>query len=189
MAKGKREAFVSVDIEADGPIPGEFSMSSFGAVLVDAPEQTYYRELRPISEKWDPRAAAVAGLDREKLIAEGAAPEDAMRDFAAWLDEVCATRRPVLVAFNASFDWMWMHWYFVKYLGRDPFGISGLDIKAYAMGALARERWSETTKRELMKDRRLHTDLPHTHHALDDAREQADLFAKLLAIAATRPRG
>jgi DNA polymerase III epsilon subunit-like protein len=186
LAKGKREAFVSVDIEADGPIPGEHSMSAIGAVLVDEPQHTFYRELRPISEKWDPRAAAVAGLDRDKLIAEGTEAAVAMQDFASWLDEVCGTRRPVLVAFNASFDWMWVHWYFVKFLGRDPFGISGLDIKAYAMGALGREKWSETTKKELMRDRRLRTDLPHTHHALDDAREQAELFAKVRAI--TRPR-
>ncbi len=162
-------------------------MSSFGAVVVDAPGRTFYRELRPISARFDPRAAAVSGLDRAQLIESGADPAEAMREFAEWLDEVCGTRRPVFVAFNATFDWMWMHWYFIKYLGRDPFGISGLDVKAYAMGALGYARWGQTVKRELARDARLRTGLPHTHHALDDAREQAALFAKLVALRATLP--
>jgi len=72
-----------------------------------------------------------------------------------------------------------VHWYFLHFLGRDPFGIAGLDIKAYYMGALGKQRWSETTKRHL--EPRFRSDRPHTHHALDDALEQAEVFSKLRA--------
>src|SRR6266436_4496570 len=36
------EAYISVDIEAAGPVPGEYSMLSLGACLVDSPEITFY---------------------------------------------------------------------------------------------------------------------------------------------------
>ncbi len=40
-------AYVMVDVEADGPIPGDYSMVCFGAVLVkDSPDQTFYGRLR-----------------------------------------------------------------------------------------------------------------------------------------------
>ena len=48
-------SWIMVDIEADGPIPGDYSMVSFGAVVVEPGlERTFYGELRPISEKFVP---------------------------------------------------------------------------------------------------------------------------------------
>jgi hypothetical protein len=43
--------YVMVDVEADGPIPGDYSMICFGAVIV-APElkRSFYGRLKPISE-------------------------------------------------------------------------------------------------------------------------------------------
>ena len=180
----KEDVFVSVDTEADGPIPGDYSMISFGAVVVGAPERTFYRELQPISERFDPEALAVSGLDRAALARDGAAPETAMRELAAWLSEVSPQRRPVFVGFNAAFDWMFVHWYFLHFLGKNPFGISGLDIKAYYMGALGKKTWADTSKRNLEK--RFLGSAPHTHHALDDAREQAEVFQKIRAYAEGR---
>ena len=34
----KKEVFISVDIEASGPIPGEYDLLSIGMCLVDQPE-------------------------------------------------------------------------------------------------------------------------------------------------------
>ena len=175
------DCYFSVDIEADGPIPGDYSMSSFGCVVVDKPELTFYRELRPISAKFDPEAVAVAGLDRARLAKEGADPATAMREFAEWIAASAAGARPVFVGFNATFDWSFTHWYFIHFLGADPFGIAGLDIKAYYMGALGKSRWAETTKRHI--EPRFRSNHPHTHHALDDAKEQAEVFANIRAFA------
>ena len=52
-----------VDIEADGPIPGDYSMICFGAVVVEPSlSRTFYRQLRPISDCWIPEALAVSGF-------------------------------------------------------------------------------------------------------------------------------
>ena len=55
-------SYIMTDIESDGPIPGDFSMISFGAVLVDQQlDKTFYGKLKPISEKFIPEALAVSG--------------------------------------------------------------------------------------------------------------------------------
>ena len=42
--------YVMVDVEADGPIPGDYSMVCFGAVIVEPGfERTFYGRLKPIS--------------------------------------------------------------------------------------------------------------------------------------------
>ena len=109
------------------------------------------------------------------LAEKGIAPATAMADFEQWLKEVSVQRRPVFVAFNATFDWMFTAYYFHRFLGRNPFGISGLDIKAYYMGKFGTS-WRQTAKRNI--DPRFLSDRPH--NALDDAIEQAELFMKIL---------
>jgi len=62
--------YVSVDIEADGPIPGDYSMISFGAVVVEpALDRTFSGRCKPISEQWVPEALAVSGHTREATLA------------------------------------------------------------------------------------------------------------------------
>ena len=184
------DVYVSADVEADGPIPGPYSMLSFGFAVagtydgtrfrrVDPTNDTFYRELRPIAVEFDPAALAVSGLDRDALARDGARPEDAMTDAAEWVDRVAAGRRPVLVAWPLSFDWMWLYWYFVRF-GRhgSPFGVQrALDTKTlYALKS--RSRIDESTKSSVPDS--LRSSRPHTHNALDDAVEQADLFANLV---------
>lgn len=55
--------YIMVDIEADGPIPGDYSMICFGAIIVE-PElsRTFYGKLKPISEAFIPDALAVSGF-------------------------------------------------------------------------------------------------------------------------------
>jgi len=43
-----------VDIEANGPIPGDYSMTSLGAVIVDEKlDKTFKVNIKPISKKID----------------------------------------------------------------------------------------------------------------------------------------
>ncbi len=59
-------SYVIVDVESDGPIPAEFSMVCFGAVIFDdLLDKTFYGRTRPISERFDPEALAVSGFSRE----------------------------------------------------------------------------------------------------------------------------
>ena len=88
--------------------------------------------------------------------------------------------RPVLVAYPLSFDWSFLHWYFVAFAGPegDPFGHSrALDVKTLAALRVGLPI-SRTSKSRL--PRSLLSQRPHTHHALADAIEQADLFANLM---------
>lgn len=173
----KSEIYISVDIEASGPIPGEFSLLSIGACVVNQTSQTFYAELKPLNKNFIKQAMEVNHLSLEKLKVEGEAPAQAMARFSQWIKAVSGENRPVFVGFNATFDWSFTHWYFIKFLGRDPFGISGLDIKAYFM-AKHHLSWRETIKKKV---RSLYPPkTAHTHNALDDAQEQAEIFAQML---------
>ena len=171
------EAYISVDIETAGPIPGEYSMLSLGACLVDAPEVTFYMELKPINDRFISAALRVSGLTLEHLTTIGRDPGEAMRVFGDWVRVVATNRIPVFVGFNASFDWSFVNWYFHLFLGDNPFGIGAVDIKSYYMG-LSGCQWKETTSSQL--PHRFRPSHRQTHNALDDAIAQAEIFKKLL---------
>ncbi len=44
-----REHYISLDIETSGPIPGEFSMLSLGASVVDDDDKTFLVQLKPLN--------------------------------------------------------------------------------------------------------------------------------------------
>jgi ribonuclease T len=175
----KREVFVSVDIEAAGPIPGEFSLLSIGACQVDEPERTFACELQPINMNADAKALEVGGFSLQALARTGLAPEAAMASFERWLlGQLEPENMLVFVGLNAPFDWSFINYYFHRFLGRNPFGFTALDIKAYYMGATGCS-WAETTSNRIasvFKPAR-HGD----HNALHDAQYQAELFRLIRA--------
>ncbi|GGQ72158.1 MULTISPECIES: 3'-5' exonuclease [Streptomyces] len=186
----KPSLYISVDIEADGPIPGPYSLLSLGAAVAgrhdaggftaaDPARRTFYRELRPISDDFVPEALAVSGLDRERLAVEGLPPEQALTQFTRWVREVSEDAQPVMCGYPASYDWTFLYWYLVRFTGASPFGHSGcLDMKtlyAARAGVPLRSVAKRTMPARLLPRR------PHTHHALDDAVEQAELLANLMA--------
>lgn len=177
MQELKQEKFISVDIEASGPIPGEYSMFSIGACVVGEPYKNFYVKLKPLNNNFIQRAIEISGLSMKELEQEGMNPKEAMWKFRDWIEKVSGDARPIFVAFNATFDWMFCHWYFMKFLGRDSFGISGLDIKAYYMGMQDCD-WNETIKKKIKLN--FPSKAKHTHNALEDAVEQAELFEKML---------
>jgi len=172
------EVYICVDVETAGPNPGDYSLLSIGACTIAVPEATFYIELKPINEQVTPEAARVHQLSMPRLEAEGVKPKQAMAQFDTWLkDQAGHSQQPVLVAFNAPFDWMFINYYFFHYLGYNPFGHAALDIKALYMG-LTGVAWSQTSWRFID---------PHyvevkglVHHALQDALDQSKLFKKLL---------
>lgn len=140
----RQEVFISVDVETSGPIPGEFSMLSIGACAVDAQEQTFECTLQPISDRADPEALKVSGLSLETLARTGLPPIAAMERFESWAAALAGHGGDlVFVGFNAPFDWSFVNYYFHRFLGRNPFGFTAIDIKAYYMGAFG-ATWRET---------------------------------------------
>jgi len=172
------ETFISVDVETAGPIPGQFALLSIGACLVEDPSTTFYVELHPDRAEVSSEAMAVHGLSLEALKISATAPAQAMQAFADWVKWVSPEgSRPVFVAFNAPFDWMFIHDYFYRYLGENPFGHSALDIKAYFMGQTG-AAWGQTSLNHIasrfMEERHL------SHNALMDAQDQAEIFRLIL---------
>jgi DNA polymerase III epsilon subunit-like protein len=178
------EGYVSVDVETAGPNPGHYSLLSIGACLVRDPKRTFYVELQPVNDNALPEAMAISGLSLKQLAESGLPPAEAMARFEAWLkNEIPPDQEPIFVAFNAPFDWMFVNDYFHRFLGRSPFGYTALDIKAFYMGLIG-VPWSETTMHHVAARYLDHRQL--THHALRDAQDQAELFQRMLAEAATK---
>lgn len=170
----KREVFISVDVETSGPIPGEYSLLTIGAVNVDDEGQTFECGLKPLNRNADPKAMEVTGLSLEELDRTGLSPSEAMLRFGAWLNSLLLEGDvPVFVGLNAPFDWSFVNYYFHRFAGANPFGFAALDIKAYYMGAMGCS-WNETRSSRMTAT--LQPTSKGTHNALDDALHQAQLF-------------
>lgn len=156
-------AYIMVDIESDGPIPGDFSMISFGAVLVD--EQlgnTFYGKLKPISENFIQEALAVSGHSREEVL-NFDEPQKVMQEFADWIKLVCKDQ-PIFISDNNGFDWMFICWYFHHFIGKNPFGFSSQNLGSLYKGL---EKDMSKNFKHLRKTK-------HTHHPVDDAKGNAE---------------
>lgn len=167
-------AYIMVDVESDGPIPGDYSMISFGAALVNDPlDQTFYGQLKPISEKFIPEALAVSGFSREDTLSFGD-PVKIMTDFADWIGKVCSDR-PIFISDNNGFDWMFVCWYFHHFLGANPFGHSSQNLGSLYKGI---EKDTFMNFKHLRKTK-------HTHHPVDDAKGNAEallIFKKEMGL-------
>ena len=80
-----KEIFISVDIEASGPVPGTYSMLALGASVVAKSGQHFYAELRPISSASVGAAMGVIGKSLEDFRQAGREPVDIMSEFGAWI--------------------------------------------------------------------------------------------------------
>jgi len=170
----KREIFISVDIETSGPIVGEHSMLTVGACLAHRPEISFSVMLKPTSGKSVAKALEVTGLTLAQAEKDGLAPNEAMSSFAAWVAENAPEdSMPVFVGLNAPFDWGFVNYYFLKYLGANPFGFTALDIKALFMGVTGCS-WYDTRSSAI--DKVVNPSQKGDHDALHDARYQAELF-------------
>jgi hypothetical protein len=152
-----------VDIESDGPIPGDYSMISFGAVLVDENlDKTFYGKLKPISEKWIPDALAVSGHSRNETL-EFDEPKIVMEKFAEWIKQN-SKGQAVFISDNNGFDWMFICWYFHHFLDKNPFGHSSQNLGSLYKGLV------KDTFRNFKHLRKTN----HTHHPVDDAKGNAE---------------
>lgn len=206
------ELYISVDIEADGPYPGDYSMTSLGAVAAGiqqpggtlirldptAPENRFYGELQPISDNWVPEAAKVAlytgfGSEEQASDVDGTAvraytlqngrdPHEVMTQFSEQVEEWkqrFQVKAVIAAAFPLGFDWMFMYWYLMKFSKHgSPFGHGRhLDIKTL-FAEKSENLFSRAGKHTMPAH--LHSTLPHTHLAVDDAAGQGELLMNIL---------
>ncbi len=155
-------AIIMVDIESDGPIPGDYSMISFGAIVVDSTlEKSFYGQLKPISEKWIPEALAVSGFSREETQTFDD-PKEVMQSFLQWLQKL--EGRPQFFSDNNGFDWQFINWYFHHFLGENPFGFSSTNLGSLYKGMA----------KDCFKNFKYLRKTEHTHNPVDDARGNAE---------------
>jgi len=192
------DIYFSADVETDGPIPGPYSILSFALVYAgsfdgyrfERPTSydcTFYRELKPISDSFEPEALRVNGLDREKLCREGLSPQRAMTEASAWVKKIAQAGDAVLVAYPLCFDWTWLYWYFIQFSADgSPFGYSRcFDIKT-AISVKSAIPITEAGRQKVSP--KLRSTRAHTHHAVDDAIEQAEIFANTFQWEGVRVR-
>lgn len=161
-------SYIMVDVESDGPIPGDYSMISFGALIVEPSlTKTFYAQLKPISDKWIPEALQISGFTREETLAFEE-PQAVMERFAAWI-EAESSGRPFFIADNNGFDWQFINWYFHHFCGNNPFGHTSSNLGSLYKG-LVKDTF--VNFKHLRKT-------AHTHNALEDARGNAEALLQL----------
>ena len=160
--------YIMVDVEADGPIPGDYSMVCFGAIVVEPSlDRTFYGRLKPISDKWIPEALKVSGFSREETLAFDD-PKSVMEQFADWVRSV-SSGQPMFISDNNGFDWQFINWYFHHFLGKNPFGHSSTNLGSMYKG-LVKDTFANF--KHLRKTK-------HTHNPVDDARGNAEALLQI----------
>jgi DNA polymerase III epsilon subunit-like protein len=162
--------YIMVDVEADGPTPGLYSMIEIGAVVVDREmNKTFHGKLYPITGLYLPKALEVTGytrMDTEKF----PDPEKTMKGFDVWVRRMANGTFPVFISDNNGFDWAFVNYYFWKYLNSNPFGHSSNNLANVFGGLHKRVR---TKFRHLRKT-------PHTHNPVDDAKGNVEAMLRMV---------
>jgi len=161
-------SYIMVDIESDGPIPSDYSMICFGAVIVKGDlQETFYGQLCYISNNWIPENLAVSGFSRDQVLTFPE-PRGVMLKFEKWL-EVNSVGKPIFISDNNGFDWQFINWYFHYFIGRNPFGHSSMNLNSLYKGLRVDMR---AHCRELCITK-------HTHNPVDDATGNAEALISM----------
>ncbi|MGC4006662.1 MAG: hypothetical protein QM811_27480 [Pirellulales bacterium] len=147
-----QEIYVSTNIEADGPIPGPHSMLSFASAAYLADKTllgTFEANLTTLpGAAGDPKTMAWWATEPEAWAAcrrDSRDPAVVMPEYVAWLKALPG--KPVFTAYPVAYDFLFVHWYLIRFAGESPFSHSALDIKTFAMAMLGRD-YRDSTKRQ-----------------------------------------
>lgn len=187
------EIYSMIDVEADGPIPGPYSMLSFGCATYDIDKNllgTFTRNLDLLTnatqhsetmEFWNrtetnKKAYAATRIDTVRQMS-------AMKDFADHLNDLPGT--PIFAGYPAVYDFKWIDYYFHMFYGNNPFGFSrAVDVKSFAWSLIG-GKLQHCTKRNMPKE--WFDEFPHTHVALEDSIEQGALWINILRYSKKLP--
>jgi hypothetical protein len=156
-------SYFMVDVESDGPIPGDYSMICLGVVLVEPSlSKTFYGRLRPISDNWIPEDLGISGFSREETFSFDD-PARVIVQFGEWIAGN-SKGRPFFISDNNGFDWQFVNWYFHHFTESNPFGHSLSNLGSLYKG-LVKDTF--VNFKHLRQTR-------HTHDPLEDALGNAE---------------
>lgn len=161
-------SLIVVDVESDGPIPPEYSMICFGAVIVDDDlNKTFYAQTKPISKKYQEDTLKISGFSRQQHETFDD-PYNEMVKFNYWI-KTNSTGRPVFISDNPCYDWQWINYYFHYFIGENPFGYSGRRIGDLYCGLVkdARAKWKHLRQ------------TIHDHNPVNDAKGNAEVILQM----------
>jgi hypothetical protein len=185
MRERNGEIFVSVDVEATGPLVGINSMISLGSVAFRVGSHgyeqlsTFEENLQEYPESiWDPEVTEWWKRFPEalrKARTDAKPPEEVMQRYLEWLRSQPGTIS--FLAYPATYDFMYVFWYLKRFTGEQPFGVAGLCSRSYATGMLGLSSWANYSKKDIPE--RFKSAHPHDHTPLNDAIQQGEEFAAM----------
>jgi DNA polymerase III alpha subunit (gram-positive type) len=181
------QIYVVVDIEADGPVAGLYSMLSLGAVATtkDKEVSSFYRKIFPLDgasqnpstmEWWKSQPEAWREVTTDAQSADAV-----INEFCEWIESL--GREAVFVAHPVAFDYAMVSWYLWKFAGRNPFaGEEGdsrtLDLSSFIAGKY--DLTLDNAKRKNLPDQLTQGMPEHSHNALDDAKGYGVILRNVL---------
>lgn len=165
-------SWIMVDIEADGPIPGDFSMIEIGAVIIDKEgklDKTFYGKLKPISNNYSEEALKSIGLKREDTFVGAENPDIIMLRFYNWI-RLNSKDRHMFISDNNGFDWMFVCWYFQHFIKMNPFGFSSSNLGSMYKGLV----------KNVFKNFKHLRQTRHSHHPVEDAIGNAEALLYMI---------
>lgn len=182
------ECYASIDVESDGPAPGLNSMLSFGIAVFEQGTLTgtFSRNLEllpdavpnPDTMEWWKTQPEAWKICRRDLVD----PAKAMQEAAEWLEGFPG--KVIGVGWPVAFDFAFINWYFWKFVGRNPLGFGGMDLRSYVAGLQRHPAYLGIPESEIraIAQQKLPKGLV-PHEALSDAIEQGYLLVSALEFA------
>ena len=160
---------IILDVEADGPCPGLYSMLEVGLVVADGKfDNTFQAQFCPVTDKYDPYALAAIERTREETLTY-VSPLTSTMLMKEWLEQF---ERPIIWSDNPAFDWQFFNYYLHFYTGSNPCGFSARRIGDLYSGIKGNLRSASEWKRL--------RETKHTHTAVDDAKGNAEALWKIM---------
>jgi len=191
-----KDLYICTDIEADGPIPGEYSMLSIGAIAIDEEGKIFgdfYKKLKKLpGAKQHPATMMWWKQNKEAYEEATANPEDPKKVMSAYLKwsndmkEKTKAQELVFLGWPLGYDYMFVYWYLAKFIDDfktvSPFKLlfthNGVDFTSYAMGML-NLTFTDALVKNLPK-KWFNVEIERTHKAVDDAKRQALIFINMI---------
>ena len=189
----KEVVYVSIDIDTDGDVAGANNLLSIGAAVFRYSDKqmikTFEVNIKEQFDRFSPMKSTMEWWEKPEqqeawkyCHQNQVEPQEAMRLFTVFAEELKKEYKVQTVCWPAAFDWPFITLYF-NLFNKDaynPFGFKSCCIGSYAWGMYGCE--STSGLRPEVEKRFSEPKYKHTHKALDDALDQGAQFMNMLHL-------